>query len=162
MIYEQITKALETHLTGMDSVPPIARQNVVFNRTNGQTYISSENIPTLRRRRTMGPTPWQRYEGLYRVTVCTEEGIGVGPNFTLVDDVLTRFDSSVDLYYDNVTDTLYTEALYEILLEDGDPVVLNRLLYLTIDYSEAGTPFTDSPFYCTPVNIHYYCYWRNS
>lgn len=162
MIYEQITKALETHLSNMSGVPPIARQNAIYSPTTDTTFLRSENIPTLRRRRTLGPTPWQRYEGLYRITVCSKEGVGVGENFNLVDQVLTQFDSSTDLYYDNVTDILYTEALYEILLEDGDPVILNRLVYITVDYSEAGTPYTDSPFFCTPVNVHYYSYWRNA
>jgi hypothetical protein len=162
MIYEQITKALETHLAGMSGIPAIARQNVIYSPTTDTAFVRSENIPTLRRRRTLGPTPWQRYEGLYRITVCTKEGVGVGENFTLVDQLLTQFDSSTDLYWDNDTDTLYKEDSYELLLESGDPIVLSRLLYLTVDYSEAATPFTDSPHFCTPINVHYYCYWRNA
>lgn len=162
MIYEQITKALETHLAAMPGVPAIARQNAIYNPITDTPFVKSENIPTLRRRRTMGPDGWQRYEGLYRVIVCTKEGVGVGENYLLTDKVLTQFDSSTDLSFSNTSDLLYTEDLDELLFEDGESMTLNRLVSITVDYAEAGTPYTDSPFYCTPVNIHYYCYWRNA
>lgn len=162
MIYTPITKALETHLANMGGVPAIARQNVQYTPTTDTAHVRSQNLPTLRRRTSVGYSPWQRYEGLYRVTACTAEGVGVGANFNLVDDILQHFDSSTDLYWDTGTDTLYTQLEYDLLLQDGDPIILNRIVYVTIDYSEPGSPYTDSPWFCTPVNIHYYAYWRTA
>ncbi len=162
MIYTPVTKALETHLAAMSGVPAIARQNVKYEPTTGTPFVRSENIPTLRRRTSVGPTPWQRYEGLYRVTACTSEGVGVGANFTLMDDILEQFDSATDLYYDTGLDVLYTQSEYELLQQNNETLILDRTVYVTIDYSEPGSPYIDSPWYCTPVNIHYYAYWRNS
>lgn len=157
-VYTSLTKALEKHLSSMASVPAIARQNVAYTPTTGTTFLKTENIPTLRRSMTMGDDPHIRHEGMYRITVCTNIGVGVGANYTLVDTLLDRFNNNLDLYYDEVEDTLYTQDGYQILLQSGDPIIVARLIYLTVRWSEASTPYTDSPWFCTPVNVHYYSY----
>jgi len=157
-VYTSLTKALEKRMSSMANCPPIARQNVAYNPTTDTTFIKTENYPTLRRSMTMGPDPFVRHEGMYRITVCSKIGVGVGANYTLVDTILDRFENTLDLWYDEVEDTLYTQDEYEILTQSGDPLIVERLIYLTVRWSEASGPYVDHPWFCTPINVHYYSY----
>lgn len=131
-IINDIRACLDTHLSGTASIPTIARQNVPFEPTTGTSYVKADMIPTSRRPAVRGLNPQQRYDGLYSLLICTPEGLGPGAGYDIADLLLARFEATTD--------------------------ITNAGLTISVDYSEVRTSFLDSPFYCTPITVAWYCY----
>lgn len=131
-IINDIRACLDTHLSGTVGIPTIARQNVPFEPTTGTSYVKADMIPTSRRPAVRGLNPQQRYDGLYSILICTPEGLGPGAGYDIADLLLDRFNATTD--------------------------ISNAGLIISVDYSEVRTSFLDSPFYCTPITVAWYCY----
>lgn len=131
-IINDIRACLDTHLSGTAGIPTIARQNVPFEPTTGTSYVKADMIPTSRRPAVRGLNPQQRYDGLYSLLICTPEGLGPGAGYDIADLLLARFEATTD--------------------------ISNAGLTISVDYSEVRTSFLDSPFYCTPITVAWYCY----
>jgi Bacteriophage related domain of unknown function len=131
-IYNDIRAVLENRLATTPNVPEIAFQNVPYTRLEATTFLKATFVPVTRRLATMGDTPQQVYRGIYNILACVPENEGNGRGLDLVDTILARFPAALDLNYNGQ--------------------------YLTIEYSEVGTSFLDSPYYCTPITISWYCY----
>ena len=131
-IINDIRACLDTHLSGTVGIPTIARQNVPFEPTTGTSYVKADMIPTSRRPAVRGLNPQQRYDGLYSILICTPEGLGPGAGYDIADLLLDRFNATTD--------------------------ISNAGLTISVDYSEVRTSFLDSPFYCTPITVAWYCY----
>lgn len=131
-IINDIRACLDTHLSGTSGIPTIARQNVPFEPTTGTSYVKADTIPTSRRPAVRGLNPQQRYDGLYSLLICTPEGLGPGAGYDIADLLLARFEATTD--------------------------ITNAGLTISVDYSEVRTSFLDSPFYCTPITVAWYCY----
>ena len=131
-IINDIRACLDTHLSGTVGIPTIARQNVPFEPTTGTSYVKADMIPTSRRPAVRGLNPQQRYDGLYSLLICTPEGLGPGAGYDIADLLLARFEATTD--------------------------ISNSGLTISVDYSEVRTSFLDSPFYCTPITVAWYCY----
>jgi len=131
-IMNDIRAALDSHLATDVTLPPASYENIAYKPTNGQAFLKTTLIPTSRRSAVRGINPQQRYEGIYNILVCTPEKVGSGPALDIADKLLTL--------YAPVTD----------ISQNG--------IILSIDYSEVGLGFLDSPFYCIPVRIGYYIY----
>lgn len=131
-IINDIRACLDTHLSGTSGIPAIARQNVPFEPTTGTSYVKADMIPTSRRPAVRGLNPQQRYDGLYSLLICTPEGLGPGAGYDIADLLLARFEATTD--------------------------ISNAGLTISVDYSEVRTSFLDSPFYCTPITVAWYCY----
>ena len=131
-IINDISACLDTHLSGTSGIPAIARQNVPFEPTTGTSYVKADMIPTSRRPAVRGLNPQQRYDGLYSLLICTPEGLGPGAGYDIADLLLARFEATTD--------------------------ISNAGLTISVDYSEVRTSFLDSPFYCTPITVAWYCY----
>ena len=131
-IINDIRACLDTHLSGTSGIPAIARQNVPFEPTTGTSYVKADMIPTSRRPAVRGLNPQQRYDGLYSLLICTPEGLGPGAGYDTADLLLARFEATTD--------------------------ISNAGLTISVDYSEVRTSFLDSPFYCTPITVAWYCY----
>ena len=131
-IINDIRACLDTHLSGTVGIPAIARQNVPFEPTTGTSYVKADMIPTSRRPAVRGLNPQQRYDGLYSLLICTPEGLGPGAGYDIADLLLDRFNATTD--------------------------ISNAGLTISVDYSEVRTSFLDSPFYCTPITVAWYCY----
>ena len=131
-IINDIRACLDTHLSGTVGIPTIARQNVPFEPTTGTSFVKADMIPTSRRPAVRGLNPQQRYDGLYSLLICTPEGLGPGAGYDIADLLLARFEATTD--------------------------ITNAGLTISVDYSEVRTSFLDSPFYCTPITVAWYCY----
>lgn len=131
-IINDIRACLDTHLSGTAGIPTIARQNVPFEPTTGTSFVKADMIPTSRRPAVRGLNPQQRYDGLYSLLICTPEGLGPGAGYDIADLLLARFEATTD--------------------------ISNAGLTISVDYSEVRTSFLDSPFYCTPITVAWYCY----
>lgn len=136
-IINDIRACLDTHLSNTPNVPIIARQNVPYEPTTGTSFIKADVVPTSRRPAVRGLNPQQRYDGLYSILICTPEGLGSGAGYDIADMLLDRFNATTDISYTNLS---------------------AETTIVTIDYSEVRTSFLDSPFYCTPLTIAWYCY----
>lgn len=136
-IINDIRACLDTHLSGTVGIPAIARQNVPFEPTTGTAFVKADLVPTSRRPAVRGLNPQQRYDGLYNLLICTPEALGSGAGYDLADLLLARFNATTDISYTSPT---------------------NDVTIISIDYSEVRTSFLDSPFYCTPLTIAWYCY----
>jgi len=136
-IMNDIRACLDTHLLAMPGVPQIAQQNLRFDATTGVPYIRADMIPTLRRPAVRGLNPQQRYDGLYNLLICVPEGLGSGAGYDIADNILSWFQANTDITYN---------------------LPLGGQLILSLEFSEVRTSFLDTPFYCTPVTIAWYCY----
>lgn len=157
-IINDIRACLDTHLSNTPNIPTIARQNVPFEPTTGTSFIKSTLVPTLRRPAVRGINPQMRYDGLYSLLICTPEGLGSGAGYDIADTLLARFNGTLDIVYTNPFDSILQEDGDDILLESGDRLLLGSPTIVSIDYSEVGTSYLDSPFYCTPVTVSWYIY----
>ena len=131
-IINDIRACLDTHLSNTVGIPPIARQNIPYQPTNGTSFIKADFVPTSRRPAVRGLNPQQRYDGLYSILICTPEGLGSGAGYDIADLLLARFNAATDISFGG--------------------------LIISVDYSEVRTSFLDSPFYCTPVTVGWYIY----
>ena len=150
-IINDIRACLDTHLSGTVGIPAIARQNVPFDPTTGTSFVKADLIPT-------SLNPQQRYDGLYSLLICTPEGLGPGAGYDVADLLLDRFNATTDIIYTNPYDAILQEDGFDILLEDNSRLLLGSPTIVSIDYSEVRTSFLDSPFYCTPITVAWYCY----
>ena len=157
-IINDIRACLDTHLSNTPNIPVIARQNIPFEPTTGTPYIQASLVPTSRRPAVRGLNPQQRYDGIYSILICTPEGLGSGAGYDVADLLLDRFNATTDIVYTNPFDAILQENGDDILLEDDSRLLLGSPTIVSIDYSEVRTSFLDSPFYCTPLTITWYCY----
>lgn len=157
-IINDIRACLDTHLSATTGIPAIARQNVPYEPTTGTPFLMVSLTPTSRRPATRGLNPQQRYDGLYNILICTPEGMGSGAGYDIADLLLDRFNATTDIVYTNPTDAILQEDNDNILLEDTGLLLLGSPTFVTIDYSEVRTSFLDSPFYCTPLTVAWFCY----
>lgn len=153
-----IRACLDTHLTNTVGIPAIARQNVPFEPTTGTAFIKADFIPTSRRPAVRGLNPQQRYDGLYSILICTPEGLGSGAGYDIADILLERFNATTDITYTNPFDGILQENTDDLLKEDNFRLLLGTPTIVSIDFSEVRTSFLDSPFYCTPLTVAWYCY----
>ena len=79
-----------------------------------------------------GPSPEQRFSGLFYLTIYTPEERGAAAGTALADRLLTRFNGSSSI------------------------VTANAIVRL--EYSEAKMPLHDPPFYAIPVEVGWYSY----
>lgn len=129
----QIRIALENHLATMTPTPPsIAWPNVEFAPTTGTTHFIARFVPVTRRPITQGPTPEQRYEGLFMIDIRTPEGLGAAAGMGHADALQTRFNGSSSITTANAT--------------------------VRIDYGEAKLPLHDPPFYVIPFEIGWHSF----
>jgi hypothetical protein len=120
--------------------------------------VKADLIPTSRRPAVRGLKPQQRYDGLYSLLICTPEGLGPGAGYDVADLLLDRFNATTDIIYTNPYDAILQEDGFDILLEDNSRLLLGSPTIVSIDYSEVRTSFLDSPFFCTPITVEWYCY----
>ena len=136
-IINDIRATLDNRLNSAVGLPAIANQNTKFIPITNTPYIKSNFVPTLRRPAVRGLNPQQRYDGIYNILICTPEGVGPGGGYDIADDLLSLFNATTDVFHPNYPTTN---------------------LIVSIDYSELDNSFLDSPWYCTPINIAWYCY----
>ena len=131
-IINPIRAVLDNQLTTTTDVPPIAFQNVPYEHTVDTLFVKATTIPTSRRISSIASPNQLRYQGLYSILVCAPERQGPGVGYDWVDTLLDRFRAGSELSYNGQ--------------------------YVTIEYSEVGASYLDSPFYCTPITVGWYTY----
>lgn len=136
-IINNIRACLDDRLNSAVGLPTIANQNVLYVPTTNTPFLKTTFVPTLRRPAVRGLSPQQRYDGFYNILICTPEGVGSGGAYTIADQLLGLFEATLDLPHPDypVTDTI-----------------------VHIDFSELDNSFLDIPYFCTPVNVSWYCY----
>ena len=142
-IYDDIRSAFETRLSTTVGVPFISYENVSFKPTTRTPYIEtrmvySSRVPAVRGlNQSTGKPHQQRYRGVYQMLLHYPEGVGPGASQEMVNTIIDRFESSVDISFTN-----------------SDP----KTIYVTVEYAEQMGAYNKSPWYVTPVNISWYCY----
>ena len=131
-IINDIRACLDNQLTNTSNIPVVAKENVAYVHQAGTPFIKAAMVPTSRRPATRGINPQQLYQGLYTLLICTPEAKGAGAGYDIADTLLASFEATKDITYNGLS--------------------------ITIDYSEVRGSFLDSPFYCTPINVAWYCY----
>lgn len=140
MKYNEIQAALEKTLEGISNVPQIAWENTNFEPTTGTAWVRPRFLPSDRRPRSLGVDSngvplLQRYSGMFQIVVCVPEGIGREATNNIVNKITEAFEAAKDL----------------------DPV---DNVYVTILQTEKMRAYQDSPWYKTPVNVHWYSYTK--
>jgi len=131
-IHSDIRAALESKLSNIAGIPPIAFDNVPYDPTTGTSFIKSSYIPVTRVPAVRGLNPSQRYGGIYAVTVYCPEGNGPGVADGIANTVIENFEAATDVSLNNFN--------------------------VSIDYAERQQGFLDTPWYYIPINIGWYIY----
>lgn len=134
MSYKQIRATLENHLktaTGF-TLPDIAWQNVQYEPATGKPYLKVNFQPTSRRPAVRGLNPQHRTQGLFTILCYQPENTGPGASETLVDNLVSRFNSTTDITLDG--------------------------MQVCIEYVEQSTPYSSPPWYITPIQVAWYTY----
>jgi len=131
-IINDIRACLDNQLSNTSGIPVVVKENVAYAHKVGTPFIKASIVPTARRPTTRGLNPQQLYQGLYTLLICTPEAAGAGAGYDIADTLLASFQATKDISYNG--------------------------LIITVDYSEVRGSFLDSPFYCTPINVAWYCY----
>ena len=157
-IYDNIRAALEIKLSTISGVPSIGWENLQFSPTTGQPYVKPRFLPTRREPAVRGLNPQMYYQGIFRVECYVPEGDGPAAGDALANQIIEALDATSSIYYDNVTDSLLTEAEAFLTLESGKRILLDNVTYVSIRYAERESAEIDGPFYMIPVNIGWYIY----
>jgi hypothetical protein len=131
-ITNDIRGCLDNHLANTSGLPVIVPQNIEYIRQPGTSYIKSNFNVTSIRPAVRGLNPQKRYQGLYTMLICTPSDIGPGDALDYADILLDRFKPTSDLTF-------------------GSTIV-------SLEFSQLGNSFSDSPFYCLPVIVDWYIY----
>ena len=131
-VLNKIRADLEAHLGTLTGLPPLAYENVSYDRALGTTYIQVNYAPTSTRPIVRGPNPQQRYQGIFSLLICTPENLGSGAAYDLADSLSAHF---------QVHDALGTVAPF-----------------VNIEYVDVASGFTDAPFFCLPVTIGWFAH----
>ena len=137
MNYDKILAALEKRVLDLQNVPSIAWENVKYTPTTGTPYIQTRFMPIDRRSPfigldTDGKHFSQRYVGIFQLNLYYPESRGQKPTNTIVNEICDKFDAGTDLSHDGV--------------------------YVTISQTERMRGINESPWFITPVNVHWYSY----
>lgn len=136
-IYKDARAALENHLNDTSGLPTIAWENVDFKPTTGTGFLKAYFNPTSRRPAVRGSNPQHRTQGLFTILCYQPENIGPGASQTLVDTLIDRFNSTVDITYTN---------------SDLETI------YVCLEYSEQQPSYSMPPWYVTPITVAWYTY----
>ena len=135
--YDDIRSALEIKLNSIVGLPAIAWENKSYTPITGTPFITVTQINTARRSAVVGPTPQQRYQGIFQLLCNFPQDKGPGPTEDVVNTLLDNFQVATDLSFTN-----------------SEP----KTVYVTIQYAEQVGAFSNGPWYTTPVNIGWYSY----
>jgi hypothetical protein len=159
VIYKKIRAALEKHLVDSSfTLPPIAWENVDFSPTTGTAFIKVQFQPTSRRPSVMGTNPQHRYQGIMTILCYSPEGSGPGTSQTVTDQLLTRFNSTTDIFYDLDSGQLLTEEAAFLITESGSRLLRDNVIYVSVEYSQQESSYINSPWYVTPITVAWYVY----
>ena len=131
-VYNNIRAALEVKLSQISGIPRIIYQNTSFNPATGTPCVTCTLFPTSRRPAEVGTNPFNRYQGIFSVTVHTPESVGTKQNQDICNLILAAYPITHDLTH------------------NGQIV--------RVEYVEQGASFRDSPWFLTPINIGWYAY----
>lgn len=131
-IYNTIRGALDSKLASVSGLPDVAYANIPYQEDPNTPFIRANLTPVSRRPEVIGYNPSQKYQGLYSIVICVPENQGAGTAYTYADTIVNAFDATTDISF-------------------GGEVV-------SVDYSEVGTPYYDSPFYLVPVTVGWHTY----
>lgn len=131
-VYSDVRSALEVRLNDTPSIPAIAWENVDYKPTTGTPFIKFQFLPTLRRAAVLGSNPSNYYRGISRLLVHYPSNSGPGAAQATVDTLIDRFNTFTDLTFDTTT--------------------------ITIEYAQQESPYTDEPWFVTPVTVGWFLY----
>lgn len=132
VVYDDIRNALETQLSGISGVPPIAWENVSYTPTTSTTFLRPSFAPLVRRPSHRGLNPQQYYAGAFFIDVVSPEGEGPGAGLTIAQTLVENFESTSTLTA-NSLDICIREAMIE-------------------------RAYTQDAWFITPVVIDWYTY----
>jgi len=131
-VYNNIRAALEVQLSNITGIPYIIYQNTVYDPPTNTPFVTCSLFPTSRRPSEVGSNPFNRYLGLFSISVYTPESVGPKENQDLCNLILAAFPSTHDISH------------------NGQIV--------RVEYAEQTGSFRDSPWFITPINIGWYAY----
>lgn len=138
-MYDKIQAGLDVTLNSASLGVPIAWENVKYSPVTGTSFVRTRFMPIDRRQVSLGLDPvtskpyQQKYQGIYQVIVNTPEDSGINPTNTIVKKIIDAFEAATDLSP-----------------QSG--------VYVRIFQTEKMRAYQESPWYKTPVNIHWYSY----
>lgn len=131
-VYAEVRAALENRLNDTVGLPAIAWENVDYKPATDTPFIKFQFLPVQRRATILGQNPQAYYSGISRFLLHYPENSGPGASQDVVDTLVDRFDCYTDITQDSTT--------------------------ITIEYAQQESPYSDSPWFVTPVTVGWFLY----
>lgn len=132
-VYNNIRSALEVALSQVSNIPPIKYDNTQFSPTTGSPFVSCSVFPTSRRPSEVGSSPFNRYQGLFSISIYTPENKGPRQNQDICNSIISAFPAGTH-------DLVFNEQI------------------VRLEYVEQLGSFRDAPWFITPINVGWYAY----
>lgn len=124
-----VRAVLETHLTTLPGLPPVAYDSAPYEQLAGTAYVEVGFSPTSTVPQVCGPAPAQRYQGLFNILIYTPQGEGTRTAYDLAGALLVHFPSAG---------------------------FLGTTPEVGIEYSEVMSGFSIPPFHVLPVTVGWF------
>lgn len=137
MNYDKIQAALEVRTQALSGNHEIVYEDYKYVPKTNTPFIRTRFMPIDRRPASCGVgadlKPYmQKYEGVFQLLLNMPEGRGTRETNNLVNEICDKFEAATDISFGGV--------------------------YLTIKQVERMRGISDTPWYKTPVNVHWYSY----
>ena len=96
-VFNDISTALDTRLSIMTGLPPVAWENVAYEPVVGTLYLRPTNIAGDTNQATLGTTGTDMTIGIYQVDVIAQAGRGKSAALLMADKVADQFKRGTDL-----------------------------------------------------------------
>lgn len=135
-VYNKIRGALEVALSSIADIPTVHYQNTRYEPVTGTSFITCNLFPTSRRPSEVGSNPFNRYQGLFTITVNTPENKGPKENQDICNLILGAFPAGT----------------HDLVFEGQ---------IVRVEYTEQLASFRDPPWFTTTINVGWYAYDKN-
>ena len=96
-VFNDISTALDTRLSVMTGLPPVAWENVEYEPVVGTLYLRPTNISGDTNQATLGTSGQDMTIGIYQVDVIAQAGRGKSTALLMADKVANQFKRGTDL-----------------------------------------------------------------
>lgn len=117
--FSDIQSALDNHLNGMSSLPPVAWENRAFEPTQGTLYVRQTNLQGDTIQATLGESGEDETVGVYQIDIFSPQGEGKKEGIDMSDAIANRFKRGTVMTYNGVNVTVRSVSRGASINSDG-------------------------------------------
>lgn len=128
-VFTDISDALDTQLSGMAALPPVAWENKSYKPIDGVLYLRPSTLFGDTVQASLGASGMDENMGVYQVDVFAMAGNGKAIANTMADNVATRFARGTSLVYNTRTVRIISARRQAARIADGWYMIPVEIVY---------------------------------